>query len=58
MDEHKIGTRTGAGTGARTVVEMGTGTRMGTGTGTMTESERVEERRRSARNRTGAVDAM
>ena len=32
--------------------------RDGDGTGTRTEQERVEERRRSARNRTRVVDAM
>ena len=34
------------------------GTRMGTGKGTMIGSRRVQERRRSGRNRTRVVDAM
>ena len=52
-----MGTRTGTGTEARTVVEMGTGTRI-TGTGTRMGSGRADERRRSARNRKIIVDAM
>ena len=50
VDEHRMGTGTGTGTEARTVVEMGTGTRIGSG--------RVEERRKSARNRKIVVDAV
>ena len=48
VDEHRMGT--GAGKETRAVAEMGTGTRIGSG--------RVEERQRSARNRTRDVDAM
>ena len=55
VDEHKMGTRTGTGTEARTVAEMGTGTKT---TGTRIRSGRAEERRRSARNRKIVVDAM
>ena len=49
-----MGTGTGSGTETRAVAEMGkgAGTRMGKTTG----SERAEERRRSARNRTVAVN--
>ena len=53
-----MGTGTGVGMETRAVAEMGTGTRMGSGTGTRTGSERAEERRRSARNRTIIVDAI
>ena len=54
MDEHRVGTGTGAGTETRAVAEMGTGI----GTGTRMGSRRAEERRRSARNRTRVVDAI
>ena len=47
----------GMGTEARTVVEMGTGTTI-TGAGTRIGSGRVEERRKSARNRKIVVDAV
>ena len=57
VDEHRMGTGTGAGTEARTVVEMGTGKRI-TGTGTRMESGKAEERRKSARNRKVVVDAV
>ena len=57
VDEHRIGTRTGTGTEARAVAEMGTGTRI-TGTGARIGSGRAEERQRSARNHTRLVDAM
>ena len=51
LDGHRMGTGTGAGTETRAIiVEMGMGTRI--------ESERAEERRRSARNRTRLVDAI
>ena len=57
MNEHRMGTGTEAGTETKAVAEIGTGTRMGTGT--RAGSGRVEERRRSARNRTRrVVDAM
>ena len=52
-----MGTGTGAGTEARTVVEMGTGKRI-TGTGTRMGSGKAEERRKSARNRKILVDAV
>ena len=58
VDEHKIGTRTEAGTETRAVAEMGKGTRTGTGTGMKTRSERVEERRRSAKTSTRVVDTI
>ena len=51
------GNGTGTGTEARTVAEMGTGTTI-TGTGTRIRSGRVEERRKSARNRKIVVDAV
>ena len=54
------GARTGTGvkaTQARTVAEMGTGTTI-TGTGTRIGSGRAEERRKRARNRKLAVDAV
>ena len=54
MDNHKMGTGTGAGTKMRAVVETGTGM----GTGLRTGSGRAEERGRSARNGTRVVDAM
>ena len=50
-----MGTRTGTGTEARTVAEMGTGTAT---TGTRTGLGRAEGRRKSARNRKIAVDAV
>ena len=40
------------------VAEMGSGTRIGTGIETRTGSRKVEERRKSARNRTRIVDAI
>ena len=59
MDEHKIGTETGAETEMRVVAETGKGRDgMGTGTGTKTTMGRVEERRRSARNHTRVVDVI
>ena len=48
MDEDRVGTGTEAGTETRAVAGMGTGT----------VTERAEERRRSARNRTRVVDTM
>ena len=58
VDEHRMGTGTGARTKMRAVAEMESGTRMGTGTetGMRTGSGRAEERQRSARNRTRVVD--
>ena len=53
VGEHRMGT----GTEARTVAEMGMGT-MITGTETRIGSGRVEERRRSAKNRKIVVDAV
>ena len=50
VDEHRMGTGTGAGTETRALAEMGTRTRIG--------SVSAEERRRSASNRTRVVDAM
>ena len=58
VGEHRMGTGTGSRTEAKAVAEMGTGTRMGTGTGTRIGSGRVEERGRSAKNRTIVVVAM
>ena len=58
VEEHRMGTGTGAGTETRAVEEMGTRTRMGTGTKTRIGSGRAEERRRSARNRKIVVDDM
>ena len=58
VDEHRMGTRTGAGTETRAKVEIGMGTRIGTGKGTRIGSRRVHERRRSGRNRTRVVDVM
>ena len=58
VDEHMIGTGTGAGTETRAVAKMRAGTRITTGTGTRKGSRRAEERRRSARNRTRVKDAM
>ena len=58
VDDHRIGTGTGTGTETRAVVEIGTGMKMGTGTGTRTGSGRVDEKRRSARNRTIIVDTI
>ena len=55
VDEHQMGTRTGTGTEARTVAEMGTRI---TGTGTRIGSGRAEGRRKSARNRKVVVDAV
>ena len=57
VDEHRIGTGTRTGTEARTVAEMGTGTTI-TGTETRIGSGRAEERRKGARNRKIAVDAV
>ena len=51
------GAGTGTGTEARTVAEMGTGRRI-TRMGTRIGSGRAKERRRSARNRKKALDAM
>ena len=53
--EHQMGTGTGTGTEARTVAEMGTGTAI---TGTRIGLGRAEGRRKSARNRKIAVDAV
>ena len=53
-----MGTGTGAGTETRARGDIGMGTRMGTETGARIGSGRVEERRRSARNRTRLVVAM
>ena len=53
----RSGDGAGTGTEARTVAEMGTGTTI-TGTGTRIGSGRVEERRKSARNREIFVDAV
>ena len=58
MDEHRMGTGTGAGTKTRVVAEMTTDTRMGTGTGTWTGGRRAEEKRASARNRSRAGDVI
>ena len=44
VDEHRMGTGTGAGTETRAIAEMGTGTRMETGMGTRTGSGKAEER--------------
>ena len=55
VDEHRMGTGTRTGTEARTVAEMGTETTI---TGTRIGSGRAEERRKSARNRKIAVDAV
>ena len=52
-----MGTRTGTGTEARTVAEMGTGTTIA-GTGTRIGSGRAEEKLKSARNRKIIVDAV
>ena len=52
VDEHRIGTGTGAGTETRAVAEMATGT------GTRAGSRRVEQRRISAKKRTKVVDAI
>ena len=57
-DEHRMGTGTGAGMEMRAVAKMGTGTTMRTGTGTGMGSERAEERRRIARDRTRILDAV
>ena len=53
--EHGMGTGTGTGTEARTVAEMGTGTAM---TVSKIGLGRAEGRRKSARNRKIAVDAV
>ena len=54
VDERRMGTGTRT---ARRVAEMGTGTTI-TGTETRIGSGRAEERRKSARNRKIAVDAV
>ena len=55
VDEHQTGTGTGTGTEARTVAEMGAGTTI---TGTRIGLGRAEGRRKRARNRKIAVDAV
>ena len=55
VDEHRMGTGTGTGTEARTVAEIGTGTTI---PGTRIGLGRAEGRRKSARNRKIAVDAV
>ena len=55
VDEHRMGTRTGTGTEARTVAEMETGTTI---TGTRIGLRRAEGRRKSARNRKIVVYAV
>ena len=55
VDEHWMGTGTGTGTEARTVAEMGTGTTI---TGSRIGLGRADGRRKSARNRKIAVDAV
>ena len=56
VDEHNMGSGTGAGTEMRAGVEIGTGTE--TGTGLRTRSGRIGKRGRSTRNRTIVADAM
>ena len=58
LDEHRMGTVTGAGTKMGAVAEMGTGTMMEIGTGTRIGLGRMDEGRRRARNYTRVVDAM
>ena len=53
-----MGTGMGTGTETRAVVEMGRGMRMGTGKGTRTGSGRVEQGRRSARDRTIVIGTI
>ena len=55
VDEHRMGTGTGTGTEARTAAEMGTGTTI---TGSRIGLGRADGRRKSARNRKIAVDAV
>ena len=55
VDEHRMGTGTGTGTETRTVAEMGTGMTI---TGSRIGLGRAGGRRKSARNRKIAVDAV